>query len=211
MIDDDYLLMYLSDFLQVTTFCKLIKTSKRFHTPLITEYLQKRIVNEYKIVINDIEYKPTTLLSNWNLECELPKLLPYDDLEQLQIITPQWIFDIYVENSSSSYIWDFEKDGEHYVRTIKESSNQVWIDTNGKYEIQRIRFSYSPPVYRTTPKMIKYMIYAAISFHYYSFWGKFEMEGHFCMLWMFCLAESFFFMEAKQEKLYRVINAKRRD
>jgi hypothetical protein len=179
--------------------------------PLITEYLQKRIINDYKIIINGIGYQPTTIHSHWSLECELPKLLPYDDLEQLQIITSQWIFDIYVENSSSSYIWDFEKDGEHYVRTIKESSNQVWIDTNGKYEIQRIRFSYSPPVYRSTPKMTKYMIYAAVSFHYYSFWGKFEMEGHFCMLWMFCLVESFFFMEAKQEKLYRVINLKRRD
>jgi hypothetical protein len=211
MIDDDYLLMYLTDFLSVSSCCKLIKTSKRFHTPLITEYLQKRIVNEYKIVINGIEYNPTTIRSNWSIVYDLPKPLQYDDLEQLQIITPQWNFEVYVENSSLSYIWDFEKDGEHYVRTIKESSNQVWIDTNGKYEICRIRFSYSPPVYRTTPKTAKYMIYAAILFHYYSFWGKFETEGHFCMLWIFCLVEPFFFIEAKQQKLYRVINLKRRD
>lgn len=209
MIDDDYLLMYLTEFLSTTSFFKLIKTSKRFHTPLITEYLQKRIVNEYKIVINGIEYRPTILHSN--LECELPSPLPYDELEQLQVITPKWLFEVYVENLSLSYIWDFEKYGEHYVRTIKESSNQVWIDTNGKYEICRIRFSYSPLVYRTTPKIAKYIIHAAVSFHYYSFWGKFDIEGHFCMLWMFCLIEAFFFMEAKQEKLYRVINSKRRD
>jgi hypothetical protein len=210
MIDDDYLLMYLTDFLSVSSFCKLIKTSKRFHTPLITEYLQKRIVDEYKIVINGIEYRPTILHSNWNLECELPSPLPYDELEQLHVITPQWNFEVYVENSSSSYIWDFEKNGEHYIRTIKESSNQVWIDTNGKYEICRFRFSYSHPVYKTTPKTTKYMIYAALLFHYYSFWGKFDIEGHFCMLWMFCLIEAFFFIEEKQEKLYRVINSKRR-
>lgn len=211
MIDDDYLLMYLTDFLSVSSFCKLVKTSKRFHTPLITEYLQKRIVDEYKIVINGIEYRPTTLHSNWSLECELPSPLPYDDLEQLQVITPRWIFEVYVENSSSSYIWDFEKNGEHYIRTLKEQKIYVWIDANKKYEIQRIRFSYSPPVYKTTPKTTKYMIYFALLFHYYSFWSKFEMEGHFCMLWIFCLVESFFFMEAKQEKLYRMINAKQRD
>lgn len=211
MIDDDYLLMYFSDFLPVTSFCNLIKTSKRFQINLITGYLKKRIVNEYKIVINGIEYRPTTLLSNWSMVYDMPTLLPYDELEQLQFITPKWLFEVYVENSSLSYIWDFEKYGEHYVRTIKESSNQVWIDTNGKYEICRIRFSYSHPVYKTTPKTTKYMIYAALLFHYYSFWGKFEMEGHFCMLWMFCLIEAFFFIEEKQEKLYRVINSKRRD
>lgn len=209
MIDDDYLLMYLTDFLPTTSCCKLIKTSKRFHTPLITEYLQKRIVDEFKIVINGIEYRPTILHSNLKYELQTP--LPYDDLEQLHVITPLWIFEVYVENSSSSYIWDFEKEGEHYVRTIKEQKIYLWIDANGKYEICRIRFSYSPPVYKTTPKTTKYMIYAALLFHYYSFWGKFETEGHFCMLWMFCLIESFFFMEEKQDKLYRMINAKRRD
>lgn len=209
MIDDDYLLMYLTDFLSTTSCCKLIKTCKRFHTPLITEYLQKRIGNEYKIVINGIEYRPTNLHSNLKYELQTP--LPYDDLEQLQVITPRWIFEVYVENSSSSYIWDFEKNGEHYIRTLKEQNIYVWIDANKKYEIQRIRFSYSPPVYKTTPKTKKYMIYAALLFHYYSFWGKFETEGHFCMVWMFCLIEAFFFMEAKQEKLYRMINATRRN
>ena len=208
MIDDDYLLMYLTEFLSTTSFCKLIKTSKRFHTPLITEYLQKRIGNEYKIVINGIEYRPTNLQTNWNLECELPNPVPYDELEKIQVITPQWMFDAHIGNTS--YTWDFEKEGEHYVRTLKEQKIYVWIDANKKYEIQRIRFSYSPPVYKTTPKTTKYMIYAALLFHYYSFWSKFEMEGHFCMLWMFCLIESFFFMEAKQEMLYRMINAKRR-
>ncbi len=210
MIDDDYLLMYLTDFLSVTSFCKLTQTSKRFQTPLIIEYLQKRIREQYKIIINEIQYRPTTIHSHWSIVYDLPEPLPYDELEKLQIITPQWNFDVYVENSTLSYIWDFEKSGEHYVRTIKESSNQVWIDTNGKYEINRFRFSYSPPIYKNS-KTIKYMIHAAILFNYYSFWGKFEMEGHFCMLWIFCLIESFFFIEAKQQKLYRVINYTRRD
>jgi len=53
MIDDDYLLMYLTDFLSVSSFCKLFKTCKRFQTPLVIEYLQKRIRKQYKIVINE--------------------------------------------------------------------------------------------------------------------------------------------------------------
>jgi len=208
MIDDDYLLMYLSDFLSATSCCRLITTNKRFQTPLITEYLQKRMNDQYKIIINGVKYRPTTLQSNWSLECELPNMVPCDELEQLQIITPHWNFDAYIDNTSD--ILDFENDREHYVVTFKEQKIYIWLDTNGKYEIKRVRFSYSPPVYKNL-NMTKYLIYAALSYHYYSFWSKFEMEGHICMLWMFCVIEAFFFMKSKQEKLYRAINAARRD
>jgi len=154
--------------------------------------------------------KPTVIHSHWNLECELLNPLPYDELNSLTIITPQWKFDAYLGNTSSSYIWDFLKDGEHYVRTIKEQNIYIWLDTNEKYEICRIRFSYSPPIYKNS-KTAKYMIYGALLFQYYSFWDKFGREGHLCMIWTFFLIEAFFFIESKQEKLYRMINATRRD
>ena len=208
MIEDDYLLMYLTDFLSVSSFCKLTQTCNRFQTPLVIEYLKKRICRQYRIVINENLLKPTVIHSQWSLECELPIPVPYDKLEQLEIITPRWNFDAYIGNTS--YIWYFEKEGEHYIRTLKEQKIYIWLDMNGKYEICRIRFSYSPPIYKNA-KIAKYMIYTALSVHYCSFWDKFEFEGHLCMIWAFILTEAFFFMETKQQKLYRVINATRRD
>jgi hypothetical protein len=151
---DNYLLMHLTTFFNVSDFSRLVKTSNLFREQIVLELLRKRITQSFYLTISNRH-----VLRCFQFDCENQITFPANikcrfsgqdvsivylaDKETITIVTPCREYEWTGYITSLGYTLDDELECRIYIVHYFNLLLQIFVDVN-KGEILKFQFTKQP-------------------------------------------------------------------